>query len=358
MADRSAIEWTDASWNPIRARNKATGKVGWHCEHATTGCINCYAEGFNKRLGTGLDFKPGHLDSGEIELFLDEDILKQPLHWKRPRKVFVGSMTDLFGRFVPDEWLFEIFAVMGACEDRPLGHEFQVLTKRADRMRQWISEHGYRAWNSARLSSNAWPARNVWLGVSTERQQEADDRIPHLLRTPSAVRFISAEPLLDRIDLVSPLYTGEAGITMRGYLRDHAEPDDFHHHASKLDWIIAGGESGPKARLTSAYWVRLLRDQCSAARTPFFLKQWGEYLPVGQHLPDYGKVHGATAVKPGRMKLHYGGSRTQAPAHAYAERGVDFASTDDGLLTFRVGKKAAGRLLDGVEHNGFPKVPA
>ncbi|MBY9051415.1 phage Gp37/Gp68 family protein, partial [Pseudomonas fluorescens] len=98
MADRSAIEWTDASWNPIRARNLITGKVGWHCEHATTGCEFCYAEGFNKRLGTGLAFKPGHRK--DIEIFLDEQMLTQPLRWKKPRKIFVCSMTDLFAEFV------------------------------------------------------------------------------------------------------------------------------------------------------------------------------------------------------------------------------------------------------------------
>lgn len=373
MADRSAIEWTDATWNPIRARNLKTGKVGWHCEHATTGCELCYAEGFNKRLGTGLAFKPGHRK--DIEIFCDDVMLTQPLRWKKPRKIFPGSMTDLFADFVTDEWLDKIFAVMTLTPQ----HTYQVVTKRAARMRDYFEGRGLlrdgcveiaradrvfeaaelaygRQWydrKAAAMQPDNWPLPNVWLGVSTERQEEADERIPLLLQTPAAVRFISAEPLLGRIDLVSPLYTGEAGITMRGYLRDHAEPDDFHHHASKLDWVIAGGESGPKARLTSAYWVRLLRDQCSASSTAFYFKQWGEYLPVGQDLPGFGKVHGATAVKPGRMKLHYGGTRDRHPDHAFAERGVEFASVDN-RLTFRVGKKAAGRLLDGVEHNEFP----
>ena len=125
MADKSKIEWTDATWNPIRARNKATGKVGWHCEHATTGCQFCYAENFNQRLGTGLPFKPGHRD--DIKLFLDEQILKQPLRWKRPRKIFVGSMTDVFADFIPDAWLDRMFAVMALSPE----HTFQVLTKRA-----------------------------------------------------------------------------------------------------------------------------------------------------------------------------------------------------------------------------------
>src|SRR5258708_31121882 len=128
MADKSAIEWTDATWNPIRARNKKTGKVGWHCEHATTGCVNCYAEGFNKRLGTGLDFKPGHRK--DIELFLDEAMLTQPLRWKKPRMIFVGSMTDMFADFVPVEWIDKIFAIMALTP----WHTYQLLTKRAQRM--------------------------------------------------------------------------------------------------------------------------------------------------------------------------------------------------------------------------------
>lgn len=133
MADNSAIEWTDATWNPVRARNLETGKVGWHCEHATTGCEFCYAEGFNKRLGTGLAFKPGH--RADIEIFLDEAMLTQPLRWKKPRRIFVGSMTDLFADFVPDEFIDRMFAVMALAPQ----HTFQLLTKRAARMREYLT---------------------------------------------------------------------------------------------------------------------------------------------------------------------------------------------------------------------------
>ena len=122
-----------------------------------------------------------------------------------------------------------------------------------------------------------------------------------------------------------------------------------------LQWAIVGGESGPKARPMHPDWARSLRDQCAASGVAFFFKQWGEFLPVGQSLPGYGKIHGGTSVKPGRMKLHYGGTPQQAPKHAFAERGVEVGSMADGRLIFRVGKKAAGRLLDGVEHNGMPE---
>jgi protein gp37 len=386
MGENTKIEWTDATWNPIRARNKKTGKVGWHCEHATTGCINCYAEGFNKRLGTGLPFKPGHRD--DIELFLDEEMLLQPLRWKKPRMIFVCSMTDLFADFVPDEWIDKMFAVMALCPQ----HTFQVLTKRAKRMRDYFAPTGCvncgdgqleggccdepyllrgdkdsEAFRDALIEGAAqalyaklhpgedpslWlavhaPLPNVWLGVSAERQQEADERVPELLATPAAVRFVSAEPLLGPIDLIG---------TFARFQDNPKRRCAVPLGRQLIDWVIVGGESGPHARPMHPEWVRSLRDQCAAAGVPFFFKQWGAYLPVGQTLPDFGKVHGATAVKPGRMKLHYGGTREHAPEHAFAERGVEVASTADGLLTFRVGKKAAGRLLDGVEHKAFPAV--
>jgi hypothetical protein len=228
----------------------------------------------------------------------------------------------------------------------------------------------------------AWPLPNVWLGVSAERQEEADERIPHLLQTPAAVRFVSAEPLLGPIDFESWLEWGDdpwkevGGKSWgcqecdercggcpntkavyhcdEGPLDSEGAPEWVTETRRTLDWIIVGGESGSEARPMHPQWARDIRDQCQAAGVSLFFKQWGEYLPVGQSLPGCGKVHGATAVKPGRMKLHYGGTPKQEPKHAFAEHGVEFASTADGLLTFRVGKKAAGRLLDGQEHNGFP----
>lgn len=307
MADKSAIEWTDASWTPIRARNMKTGKIGWHCEHDTTGCEFCYSEAFNKRLGTGLPFKPGHRK--DIELFLDETMLMQPLRWKKPRMIFVCSMTDLFADFVNDNWIDCVFAVMALCPQ----HTFQVLTKRAERMREYVSEivgdpqrftkYAARGCAIARLFGRErevpvrMPLPNVWLGVSAERQQEADERIPHLLQTPAAIRFVSCEPLLGPIDLDCP------DIDWMKY----PEGNGIVGNKLKFDWIIVGGESGPGARRMDARWARSLRDQCEQADIPFFFKQWG--------------------------------------AH-------------DSETFDRVGKKSAGRLLDGKEHNTFPKVTA
>jgi protein gp37 len=354
MADKSAIEWTDATWNPIRARNIKTGKVGWHCEHATTGCEFCYSEGFNKRLGTGLAFKPGH--RAEIEIFLDETMLTQPLRWKKPRMIFVCSMTDLFADFVPDEFIDKMFAIMALSPQ----HTFQVLTKRARRMRDYCStiqkngrwlimediaqqlgyeprgehDHGF-DW-----ISNKQFLPNVWLGVSAERQPEADERIPLLLQTPAAVRFISAEPLLGAIDLIGT------------FARFQDDPIAKRQCAVPLgrqliDWVIVGGESGRNARPMHSAWARSLRDQCAAAGVAFFFKQWGEWAP---HNVIAGGDLGSD-VRAGRVRI----------VHPTGQSDVEVSKATGGRNTIpgsrymaRVGKKAAGRLLDGVEHNGFP----
>ena len=384
---KSKIEWTNETWNPI---------VG--CSIVSHGCTNCYAMKMAARIekmsghpmaqhvkvqthyaGTTQPSKAGAVWTGKVARAPDH-ILTAPLRWKRGRKVFVNSMGDLFHESIPDEWIDKVFAVMALSPQHP----FQVLTKRADRMRRYLNadylteriiEHVGRldlsgatghgipnglfgvyedGSNDGTVAFARWPLPNVWLGVSTERQQEADERIPLLLQTPAAVRFISAEPLLGPIDLTfirhlkkPPAHIPNAHINaLNGYIDNGTR--------TNLDWIIVGGESGPNARPMHPQWARDLRDQCAEAGVPFFFKQWGEYLPVGQSLPGYGTIHGASQSRPGRMKLHYGGTPQQAPEHAFAERGVAFASLADGRLTFRVGKKAAGRLLDGKEHSEFP----
>lgn len=351
MSDRSAIEWTDATWNPIRARNRATGKVGWFCIHASEGCRFCYAERQNVKAGAsggnGAAYAAQSRD--QVEIFLDERTLLAPLSWRKPRKIFPCSMTDLFGEWVTDEMLDRIFAVMGLTRH----HTYQSVTKRASRMRAYACDPETR--NRVELAAEqispskgqpvsphwcfAWPLPNVWLLVSCEDQRTAEERIPELLRTPAVVRGISAEPLLGPIDLTAPhiaLGAGRNGFT-------------------DLDWVIAGGESGAEARPMQALWARDLRDQCEAADVAFFFKQWGEFLPVGQHLPGFGKINGATAVRPGRMRLHYSRAPTREQKYAFADKGVPFASTSDNRLTFRVGKRRAGRLLDGRTHDEFPQ---
>lgn len=381
MADGSKIEWTDASWNPIRARlesemaAKPAGSVGWHCEHVTTGCAGCYAEAMNIRLGTGLPFKPAYLNSGDVELFLDDNILRQPLRWKRPRKVFPCSMTDLFGRFVKDEWLDKIFATMGLAQQ----HDFQIVTKRSDRMREYLSDESaperiadtaYAIWSEhlaprpmghltvRRFGKDdsemdvVWPLPNAWLGVSAERQQQADARIPDLLATPAAVRFISAEPLLGPINLTQltfkkscdcsdhapTLNAFDASVMCEGCCEGPERVD-----LGKLDWVIAGGESGRNPRPMSIQWARELRDQCRAAGVPFFFKQWGEWAPAGMH----------PSGTSGRFAFgDYEHDRTcMIQVDEYPRQFTQFGARS---VLQRVGKAAAGRLLDGVEHNGFP----
>lgn len=373
MGDKSKIEWLrgpdglqGASWNPIRAKNKATGGVGHFCIHKTEACRYCYAERLQPRFQN--DIRYAAQDRDKVDLFLDEEKLLEPLRWKRPRSIFPCSMTDLLLEHHPVDWIAKCFAVMGLAD----WHTYIVLTKRGSRLQGLLNDPPFQGlvdrtmdeiapahWCKRDLDdAGGWPLKNVWIGVSCHDQASANEIIPQLLATPAAVRFISAEPLLGPIDLrtiISP--EGPLGrfVPFNSLARQSWVDQS---PLAALDWVIVGGESGRGDAIRPMHpeWARQLRDQCAEEGVPFFFKQWGEYLPVGQILPGYGMVHGATAVKPGRMKLHYGGTPKHAPLHAFVERGVEFTSTADGLLTFRVGKVAAGRRLDGVEHNGMPAV--
>lgn len=364
MGDKSRIEWTDATWTPIRARRLDTGKVGVHCEKVSEACKNCYAERLNLRNlpahGTGLEFNV--LNRQKVEVFVDENILLQPLRWKRGRRIFVCSQTDLFGEFVPDEMIDRVFAVMALCPH----HTFQVLTKRPERMLAWMTsprplttvdsdvahfaEHIGRIVFDSRGSDKlnyfgcaagtdvsnrrrfpGWPLPHVWLGVTVEDQPRADERIPLLLRTPAAVRFVSAEPLLGPIDLD------------RCY-REHGPDGLCDHEDSGLDWVIAGGESGPGARPTHPDWFRSLRDQCVAAGVPYFFKQWGDWAPLDQLPQEHGIKK--NSIGPERCRwVHEDGRVT----------GIG-CGEQPGNLAVHVGKRAAGRLLDGREWSEFPEV--
>lgn len=321
MGERTGIEWTGSTWTPIRARHRASGKLGWHCVHMSEGCRHCYAETMNGRLGTGLPFKPGH--AGDIEIVLDERMLLQPLRWRKPRLIFVCSMTDIFADFVPDEMIDRIFAVMALAPQ----HTFQVLTKRAERMRNYLTP--YDARRADGLGSNVvklgyagplellpWPLPNVWLGVSAEDRPNLLARVGELRNTPAAVRFISAEPLL-----------GDLGNILL---------DD-------IDWIIVGGESGPNARPMHPVWARSIRDQCAAAGTAFFFKQWGEWQPRA-----WRKDGGTHALN-------------RWPGHSFqkiqsAPDSIERVGAGPDWQAFaKVGKKAAGRMLDGREHSAMPE---
>lgn len=348
MADRSKIEWTDASWNPVRARvlGDAEARPGWHCVHVSEGCRNCYAESVNNRFGTKLPYTAP--SSRQLESFIDEKALSQPLRWKLPRKIFLGSMTDVFGDWVTDAMLDRIFAVMALANQ----HTYQVLTKRPERMRQTIARIG----KSIRIleePANAlgytlifegiglvgWPLSNVWLGVSVEDQATADARIPLLLETPAAKRFVSYEPALGSVDFSftpwppdRPRFPDTDDISDG---RDALRAVD--HSGSRIDWIIAGGESGPNARPTHPDWFRSVRNQCAAAGVAFFFKQWGEWAPRD----DWADL------KSGRMQaIEKDGSSTP-----YDQNPDDTG----GQRMARAGKRTAGALLDGREHREFPE---
>lgn len=281
------IQWTQnadgsqgKTWNPIRARNKVNDERGWYCEHVSEGCRNCYAErmNLNTYFGNGLPYKVGSLD--DLDLYLDEKILKQPLGWRKPTNVFVCSMTDLFGRWVPNEWIDRIFGIMGDCSEIN-SHVFQVLTKRPERMLDYMENRARAAWNAPRMNRSVFPPRNIWLGTSVEDQESADERIPRLLSTPAAVRWISAEPLLGPVDLKnmrSGTFNALDGIDFEdiGDIRDAG--DLSKSDMPGLDWVVAGGESGPGARSLDLRWIKSIVEQCNSAKVPIFVKQLG-YRP-------------------------------------------------------------------------------
>lgn len=282
MGDKTGIEWTDATWNPVSG-----------CSKVSQGCKNCYAERVFPRA-YGRDevsrLATEHPQDGDAmtrprrftDVMLHPERLDQPLRWRRPRRIFVNSMSDLFHEDVPDEFILRVFDVMRRCAHdggASREHQFQVLTKRPRRMLEFAkrlrfnSDANDTAGECALYLDDAPRPpiilRNVWLGVSVEDQATADERIPLLLQTPAAVRWISAEPLLHPIDLAR-LVAGHIRINaLTGIITGSTTPAN----QPKLNWVVTGGESGPHARSSRPDWFRSLRDQCHAAGVPFFLKQ-------------------------------------------------------------------------------------
>jgi protein gp37 len=340
--NNTKIEWTDTTWNPIRG-----------CSRVSEGCRNCYAEKIAYRFsGFGQPYEGlaritnGHPQwTGKVQIV--ENHLLDPLKWKKPKRIFVNSMSDLFHENVPDEWLDRIFAVMALCPQ----HTFQVLTKRPERMLEYFRSFYQRDAEVRGFATCVWVAENVpkpeqdwierliiripqglpnvWLGVSVENQRTADERIPPLLQTPAAVRFISAEPLLGPVDLerggfslLQPVISS-SGVRWPG-----------------LNWVIVGGESGLGARPMHPDWVRKLRDQCRAAKVPFFFKQWGKW--------EY--------MRDAPNETVWGNEVAIANAYQGDIRGSESLSDETTVLMRKAGKKAAGALLDGREWREFPEV--
>jgi protein gp37 len=245
----TAIEWTDRTWNPT------TG-----CSKVSPGCAHCYAETLSLRFGWSK--KPWTPENAAENVVLHPERLSKPLSWRKPSMVFVNSMSDLFHELIPFDFVTEVFDVMVQAKQ----HTFQVLTKRPERMREFM--RGY--WHGGDPSvcvSPSRPAKNIWLGTSVENQRWADARVPILLDTPAAVRFLSCEPLLGPVTFRwrpwAPLVKANHLDSIRG----------------GIHWMIVGGESGPTHRPLDAEWVRTLRKESVEAGTAFFFKQWGGRTP-------------------------------------------------------------------------------
>jgi len=340
MADNTKIEWADATVNAVNG-----------CSVVSPGCTNCYAmrlagtrmKHHPTRAGLTIDTKAGPVWNGDVRL--NEAALLQPLAWKRPRHIFWNAHGDLFHEKVPDEWIDRVFAV---CALTP-HHKHMILTKRSARMRGFLSAPMLRkqmrgdfirqiAMDNGlgpHIPAAMWaeqPLPNVWLGVSVEDQQRADERIPDLLATPAAVRFLSCEPLLSSVDLTS--------IQLPGFPPLSAF-DATNWTGGGIDWVIAGGESGPGARPMHPDWVRSLRDQCKDAGVAFHFKQWGEWAPSPS---DFAGITFCEGTGPACV--------------AWPDGTVRYGNAEEhggpGRMLRRTGKRVAGRLLDGVQHDGVP----
>ena len=340
---------TDATWNPV------TG-----CTRVSAGCENCYIDWsppfrIKDRHFRDAGGNRSHAIGSTTGVQLHPERLDQPLRWQRPRRVFVNSLSDLFHDEVPDDYIAQIFAVMALSPQ----HTFQVLTKRPARMRSLLNSdrfddlfaehlyttpHPYGDEPAEPIGSAPGPLPNVWLGVTVESQQWADNRIPLLLDTPAAVRFLSCEPLLNAVDLSR--WTKSHATDC---LNDPAPWCTCGRDAyGYLDWVIVGGESGKAARPMHPDWVRSLRDQCVDAEVPFFFKQRGEWTwnePGEFRMPSKPYTDQTMVMHPAGMTAMHKSN----PFDPF-ERGHPDWST---RLT-RVGKRAAGRKLDGRTWDQYP----
>ncbi|RUM06776.1 phage Gp37/Gp68 family protein [Rhizobium chutanense] len=390
MSDGTKIEWTDATWNPI------TG-----CAIVSPGCTNCYAmklagtrlQHHPSRAGLTRDSKAGPVWTGEVRF--NEEWLTQPLSWKRPRMIFVCAHGDLFAEGVPDEWIDKIFAVMALAPH----HIFQVLTKRPERMREYLTAPGLldhlmdQAFRIDGIEGASWagdfhsghtkglPLPNVWLGVSVEDQKRADERLSILHEIPAAVLWVSNEPSLGGIDWKRWLPSGRRARSPQGHyfiapeyfmtkcehcgwvgsselqhvspMADSGDADviccNCHqitdcNEIPRIGWMVAGGESGSGARPMHPHWAYALRDQCAIADVPFLFKQWGNWIIASE---ENGHTDSAMATNDA-IWLDVDGRQ--------AKPSCDGMRQPIGM--FRVTKSRAGRLLAGVEHNGYPPLPA
>ncbi|AYO30628.1 phage Gp37/Gp68 family protein [Biomaibacter acetigenes] len=323
---KTKIEWATTVWNPVAG-----------CTKISPGCEHCYAERMAKRLAG----RYGYPKENPFQVTFHRERLNEPAKWKKPQRVFVCSMGDLFHEDVHFQDISIIWWTMLWFSQ----HTYMILTKRPERIIKffeylesdiggwkWITEGGtnkryYKQWK--------WPLPNVWIGVTAENQEMADKRIPVLLQIPAAVRFVSVEPMLGPINLI--------------------KDDDLYWEPTKqqwvprigLDWVICGGETGPGARPMCPDWVRDLRDQCISAEVPFFFKSWGDWAPW------YGDEDDGCPGDPECEEINCSGCR-KARFWRFTGGGPAGYEPRDVLYSVRVGKKAAGRILDGQEWNQLP----
>lgn len=413
MAANSKIEWTDATWTPIRARVKQNaaaiaeakgytsliqiakemeGRIGPHCEKISPGCDNCYSCSNNSRglptNGTKLPFDRRSRDL--VDIILDENILRQPLHWKTPKRIFVCSQTDLFGDWVPLELIARVYGLMAAAS----WHTFQVLTKRPDRIHQMMLDpthhlrefvkHEARDLFDFHLRAGwqfQWSLPNVHLGVTVESNDYLW-RAEKLIEIPAAARFISYEPALGPLNVRGLLMKGAdpgqcancghghgftrcpnyGGIAPTYTLNYRVLCSDFRRKNFAIHQVIAGGESGRGARPAHPQWFRDVRDQCIAAGVPFFFKQWGQFHPA---LRSHDSETGTPGEAGHRRTVQFGlpsycGKRWGAIAHVLPSGARTPGAWDDPTAAdmISVGKHKAGRLLDGQEWKQLPEVRA
>jgi protein gp37 len=396
MSTNTKISWATKSWSPILG-----------CERVSSGCDSCYAIRTVHRLAHNPSPKVGPLyvdltESRDDRLDWTGDVrvlhgrLMDPLGWRKPERIFVNSQADLFHKDVPRYFIVRILAVMALAPQ----HTFLVLTKRHARMKSLMSEESLQAEVRAeqcKMAADAgepeplpllWPLRNLHLGVSVEDQHWADIRIPALLATPAAVRWISAEPLLGALDVRKYLHCPDCEYTDSGWFAypceahgcekcghsahaggdgegcGHPDPNTGWcecHHATEivpaggLDGLVVGGESGPNARPMHPGWVRWLREQCDWFGVPFHLKQWGEWAPAPWKGED-GATHAFTGGRYMKDDVEVEHFMKIGHSPISSERNDETPDGAQGMR--RVGKKAAGRELDGQTYDEYPGVAA
>lgn len=366
MADGTKIEWADATVNAING-----------CSLASPGCTNCYAmrlagtrlRNHPSREGLTTPSKAGPVWNGTVRL--SETALMQPLRWRAPRVIFWNAHGDTFHDAVPDAWIDRMLAVMALTPQ----HNHLVLTKRSARMREYmarIADGGDYLGNifdlmdelgNSRADSDLfarWPLSNVWLGVSVEDQARADERIPDLLATPTARRFLSCEPLLGPLDLNEWLICPNArdGLMMDPSTGQHecCSSCDWTGLLGGIDGVIVGGESGPGARPMHPVWARSLRDQCAGAGVDFHFKQWGEWIP------DF--EWGADWADDDLEQSRFDTCVWDVDQQRFDETNGSWFDSDQWVIAddywqpeqamTRIGKKRAGRLFEGVAHDALP----